>query len=161
MEHEPASLGQTIAMLLAAGGPLRFPVATTFAVHAAIRELNEDPASRVRRTLTMTPAPDVGLAVHGLAEGLYDLLLDEVLVAEVSGGEPSYRTDPDRLRPARRLLMRLEPSEAASYRRAAIAWRARCSNFTKTPRSSEPVAVGATTSGTPGIRRQGPAGRTR
>ena len=140
------NLDVTIGLLLAAGGPLRFPVIATFAVHAAVLELSLDASSSWERPLTTELAPDIGLAVHGVAEGLYALLQDGVLATELEEGMPCFVTDADRLRGARRNLMGLAPATAASYRRVGLAWRARCSRLANTNRSSVPCDVGAATS---------------
>ena len=130
---DASDLTVVIGALLAAGGPRRFAAASMFPLHEAVRGLYADPDSRhVPGSLMLTRAPDVGLAVEGMPEALYGLLLDEVLLVEVLDGQPYFCTDPDRLRTSRRWLMGLEPSVAASYRRTATAWTTRCSSLMKT-----------------------------
>lgn len=136
MSGNKFDLSDVIAGLLVAGGPWTFAVSTPFPLHEAVRNLFHDAGSGCPSDeLVLSPEPDIGLAVNGIPDGIYRLLLTDVLYVGFWDNATYYRTDADQLKNARRQLMRLDPVEAGAYRRAATAWSARCSSLSKRSRS--------------------------
>lgn len=154
------SMGDVIGVMIAAGGPTDFLVAAMYPLHLAVRELFADPQSpHSQETLEIAPVADIGWAVSGIGEGLYDLLAAGVLHTVDSQGGPRFATDADRLRAPRAQLMRCGPASAESYRRAAVLWRTRSSSLENMSlRSDHTEAAGAVMSLNPGMRRHGPVG---
>jgi hypothetical protein len=154
------TMANVIGVMTAAGGPPSFLVTAMYPLHLAIHHLFADPhGPHFGEQLETTPVADIGLAITGVGEGLYDLLASGTLYLTGSPAGPRFATDADRLRRPRSHLMRMEPEAAESYRRAGLLWLActsRLENMVR--RSDQTEAVVEVTSPSRGMRRQGPLG---
>ena len=111
-------LADLLGFLLCAGGPSRVYCRFAWPAHNAVRRVSVGLGADVE---THTDAM-VGSAVVGFAEAIRHLVGLGVLIPEGTGETIAHSTDSDRLRPYRRRLMRLPPTQAAVIARTAARW---------------------------------------
>src|SRR5919198_6645379 len=90
-----------VAMLLAAGGPSRFPARARWPLHRALKQLDEEAArigsERLLPPLSFRPCPDTGWRAGGADRGLLELRAQGVLRAVGVGAHAELVVSAERL----------------------------------------------------------------
>jgi hypothetical protein len=124
------STAEVIGILLAAGAPRRLMLRAPWPIHQALKEMAEQAATcgmdhLLPDGLVFAPDPDVGLAAVGVGVGLHELAINGVLCFAGETWEARLQVRPEALRPYLKLLMKLDPMEAAFMHQVAETWIAR------------------------------------
>lgn len=124
-----------VGVLLAAGGPDRFPARARWPLHRALKQLDEQAArigsEHLFPPLTFRPCPDTGWRAHGADRGLLELRAHGVLRAVGVGAAAELTVVADELVPYKRKLLRLTPEESLLLQRAGTSWAAFSSTAAK------------------------------
>ena len=121
-------LERLIGLLLSAGGPTFLMDRSPWPLHQALGRAARSPAGDYFRAwgidLQFRQQDEVGLAVVGVAAGLFALIGKGVLIPRGTGVDARLEVDIDALRPYRKALMALDPLPAELLHEVAVTWAA-------------------------------------
>lgn len=120
-------LERLIGLLLAAGGPKVLMDRSPWPLHQALRKAESRHGScfgSLGIPLSFRQQDQTGMAAVGAAAAIFALIRKRVLVPSGTGLETRLHVDADALRPYRKTLMGLDPSDAQLLHDIAVTWAA-------------------------------------
>ena len=114
-------------LMLAAGGPIRWPSGVPWPLHRALSELmagGSELSDSAIPVIRFEPDADVGMKGDGVDEAISELVADGTIRWERFGSVDVWSLTDRDLAPTRRELMRLSPLDADAVHRAGVRWAA-------------------------------------